>query len=126
MSSFWERLFGRGEGQGTGKQAKSRLQFVLLHDRLAIAPEKMEEMKAEILDVIRKYITVDAEHFDIALQRRESASLLVAEIPFLRMESGEADEDSDAPVKPAEATIKRSTRESKRVESEREAGEDEA
>jgi cell division topological specificity factor len=123
MSSFWERLFGRGEGQGTGKQAKSRLQFVLLHDRLAIAPEKMEEMKAEILDVIRKYITVDAAHFDIALQRRESASLLVAEIPFLRMESGEADENTDVPVMESDATVKRKTGESPRTQTEPDSAE---
>jgi cell division topological specificity factor len=94
MASIWERLFGRGdEVNGSGKQAKSRLQFVLLHDRMAIAPEKMEEMKAEILEVIKKYLTVDSAHFDIALQRRESASLLVAEIPFLRMETPVTDVD---------------------------------
>jgi cell division topological specificity factor len=86
MASFLDRLLGRGETQGSSKQAKSRLQFVLLHDRLAIAPEKMEEMKAEILEVIAKYVTVDTEHFDLALERRDSASLLVAEIPFLRGE----------------------------------------
>ncbi|MDX2138552.1 MAG: cell division topological specificity factor MinE [Chloroflexota bacterium] len=94
MANIWERLFGRGEdANGTGKQAKSRLQFVLLHDRMAIAPEKMEEMKAEILEVIKKYLTVDSAQFDIALQRRESASLLVAEVPFLRMEAANVETD---------------------------------
>jgi cell division topological specificity factor len=94
MASIWERLFGRGDDvNGSGKQAKSRLQFVLLHDRMAIAPEKMEEMKAEILEVIKKYLTVDSAHFDIALQRRESASLLVAEVPFLRMEAADTETD---------------------------------
>ncbi len=94
MANWWDRLFGRGgDADGTGKQAKSRLQFVLLHDRLAIAPEKMEAMKAEILDVIKKYIQVDTEHLDIALQRRENASLLVAEVPYLnaRMETPDSD-----------------------------------
>jgi cell division topological specificity factor len=93
MANWWERLLGRGDNDGTGKQAKSRLQFVLLHDRLAIAPEKLEAMKAEVLEVIKKYIQVDTEHFDIALQRRESASLLVAEVPYLtsRLEAPDPD-----------------------------------
>jgi cell division topological specificity factor len=95
MANWWDRLLGRGgDADGTGKQAKSRLQFVLLHDRLAIAPDKMEAMKAEILDVIKKYIQVDTEHFDINLQRRESASLLVAEVPYLnsRLETPSAED----------------------------------
>lgn len=93
MATWWDRLLGRGDADGSGKQAKSRLQFVLLHDRLAIAPEKMEAMKAEILDVIKKYIQVDTEHFDIALQRRESASLLVAEVPYLNSRIETTDPD---------------------------------
>ncbi|MCL4250030.1 MAG: cell division topological specificity factor MinE [Anaerolineae bacterium] len=83
MSSFWERLLGRSNLRGTGQQAKDRLQFVLLHDRLNMSPERMEAMKQEILAVISKYVSVDEQKVDIALQRRDSASLLIAEVPFL-------------------------------------------
>jgi cell division topological specificity factor len=101
MANFLERLFGRGSHSGTGQIAKDRLQFVLLHDRLNLAPERMEEMKREILAVISKYLTIDNDQVDIALQRRDSASLLVAEVPFLRVESGGSEAD-DQPDKPAE------------------------
>ncbi|MBE0690429.1 MAG: cell division topological specificity factor MinE, partial [Anaerolineae bacterium] len=71
MSNFWERLLGRVNVRGSGQQAKDRLQFVLLHDRLNMSPERMEAMKREILDVISKYVSIDSDNVDIALQRRE-------------------------------------------------------
>ena len=48
----------------------------------------MEEMKQEILAVISKYVSVDSDNVDIALQKRERDSLLVAEIPFLKTLEG--------------------------------------
>ncbi|MCA9903937.1 MAG: cell division topological specificity factor MinE [Anaerolineae bacterium] len=93
MSSFWERLLGRSNVRGTGQQAKDRLQFVLLHDRLNMSPERMEAMKQEILAVISKYVSIDEQKVDIALQRRDSASLLIAEVPFLTTVQSDADEE---------------------------------
>ena len=40
-------------------------------------------MKAEILAVISRYVDVDSEKVDIALEQRNRDSLIVAEIPFL-------------------------------------------
>lgn len=95
MSSFWERLLGRSNLRGTGQQAKDRLQFVLLHDRLNMSPERMEAMKQEILAVISKYVSVDEQKVDIALQRRDSASLLIAEVPFLTTVHSDDDEEDE-------------------------------
>ena len=95
MSNFWERLLGRVNVRGSGQQAKDRLQFVLLHDRLNMSPERMEAMKREILDVISKYVSIDSDNVDIALQRRESASLLIAEVPFIK--TVESIDDDEAP-----------------------------
>ncbi len=83
MQDFLGRLFGR-TSKGTGNLAKERLQFVLIHDRINIPPEKMEEMKREILAVIAKYVTIDSDNVDIALQNRDRVGLLVAEVPFVK------------------------------------------
>lgn len=100
MSSFFERVLGRGASRGSGSKAKERLQFILVHDRINLPPEKLEEMKQEILAVISKYVSVDSDHVDIALQKRERESLLVAEIPFTKAAEGpDPDEDDEAPVK---------------------------
>jgi cell division topological specificity factor len=82
MSGFFDRMLGRSSGKGSGSTAKQRLQFILVHDRINLPPEQLQAMKAEILGVISKYVSVDIENVDIALQQRDRDSLIVAEIPF--------------------------------------------
>ncbi len=75
-------LFGRSK-LGSGKTAKDRLRFVLQHDRIHLPPERMEEMKREILAVIVKYLVVDQDHVEIDLEQRDRRqSKLIAEVPF--------------------------------------------
>lgn len=94
MASFLDRVFGRSSSRGSGSKAKERLQFILVHDRINLPPEKLEAMKQEILAVISKYVSVDSNNVDIALQKRERESLLVAEIPFTKAAEG-LDGDTD-------------------------------
>jgi cell division topological specificity factor len=91
MTGFFERLFGMGNAKGSSATARERLQFILVHDRINLPPEQLQMMKAEILEVISRYVNVTSEHVDIALQQRDRDSLLVAEIPFTKaVESDEA------------------------------------
>ena len=84
MTSLLSRLFGRSR-KGSGTTAKDRLRFVLQHDRINLPPERMEQMKREILAVIAKYLVVDQERVEIALEQRDRQhSKLVAEIPFTK------------------------------------------
>lgn len=82
MSGFFDRMLGRSSSKSSSSLAKERLQFILVHDRINLPPERMEAMKAEILAVISKYVAVDQDNVDIALQQRNRDSLIVAEIPF--------------------------------------------
>ena len=77
-------IFGRFRGQkeGSGAKAKERLQLILVHDRINLPPQRLEEMKREILAVISKYVSVDNQNVEIALHQRDRNNLLVAEIPF--------------------------------------------
>lgn len=84
MASFLDRLFRRTR-QGTGAIARDRLRFVLQHDRINLPPERMEEMKRDILAVIVKYLVIDSDRVEIALEQRDhSHSKLIAEIPFVK------------------------------------------
>jgi cell division topological specificity factor len=99
MSGFLDRMFGRSS-KGTGRTAKDRLQFILVHDRINLPPERLKQMKEEILAVISKYVEIDRERVDIALEQRDrSNSKIIAEIPFQKgMEvppAADIDEDSD-------------------------------
>ena len=81
MTNLLSRLFGRAR-KGSGATAKDRLRFVLQHDRINLPPERMEEMKREILAVIVKYLVVDKDRVEIDLEQRDRThSKLVAEIP---------------------------------------------
>src|SRR5215216_2367752 len=98
MPEFLDRILGRAPAKKSGSMAKERLQFILVHDRINLPPERMEAMKKEILEVIAKYVSVDNENVDIALQKRERNSLLVAEIPFLKtLEASEFEDPDDKP-----------------------------
>jgi cell division topological specificity factor len=100
MSSFFDRLFGKPGKSGSSATAKERLQFILVHDRINLPPERLEEMKAEILRVISKYVSVDSDHVDIALQKRERSPYLVAEIPFQHRAELPDDDAPEAPPRP--------------------------
>lgn len=95
MTSFFERIFGRN--RGTSSTAKDRLQLLLIHDRINLPPERLQAMKEEILAVISKYVPVDVDSVDIALEQRDRfKSKIVAEFPFAApTRAGDIDENSD-------------------------------
>ncbi len=101
MASFFDRMFWRNR-EGSSSTAKDRFRFVLQYDRINIPPEKMEEMKREILEVISKYVAIDREKVDIALEQRDrDHSKIVAEIPFakdkvLQIGGSQEEDDSEA------------------------------
>ncbi len=83
MSGFWDRLLGRRQ-QGSGKDAKERLQLVLVTDRSDLSPEKMQAMKDEIMAVISKYVNIARDKVEINIEQRQRDSWLVADIPILK------------------------------------------
>jgi len=82
MSSFWERLLGRHQA-GSGKDAKQRLQLVLVTDRSDLSPEKLAAMKDEIMAVISKYVNIARDKVEINVEQRQRDSWLVADIPII-------------------------------------------
>ena len=86
MTGFFDRMLGKNANKGSGATAKDRLKMVLVHDRIKISPEKMAEMKAEIVAVIAKYLPdVDPESVGIAIEQSDRfQNKLVAEIPFIQ------------------------------------------
>lgn len=98
MSNFFDRMLGRNR-ESSASQAKQRLQFVLVHDRINLPPEMLKAMKEEILAVISKYVAVAGDDVDIALQQRDrNDNRLIAEVPFSKMHRTEDvdDEENDA------------------------------
>ncbi len=80
MADWWERLFG--QKQTSANQAKERLKLVLIHDRTDLAPGQMEKLKNELLQVISKYIEIDATAVNISMMQEGREQRLVADIPL--------------------------------------------
>lgn len=67
--------------------AKDRLKLILIHDRGEIAPEIIDKIREEILEVISKYIDIQMEDVEISVNKSgddegENTSALVANIPI--------------------------------------------
>ena len=60
--------------------AKQRLKLVLIQDRLELAPEKLEEMKREIWNVVSKYMVVNEEFMEFDVRRLDELTVLVSNI----------------------------------------------
>lgn len=102
MANFFDRMLGRQPKEGSGSMARNRLQLVLVHDRISLPPERLRELKEELLAVIARYVPVDGSAIDISLvQPDRNSSKIVAEIPFgkgtIQLEGGLHDytEDDD-------------------------------
>lgn len=68
-----------------GSSVKDRLQLVLLHDRSDISPDTMEEMRKEMIEVIRRYLEIDETKIEFAIETEERSAALVANIPVKTM-----------------------------------------
>ena len=72
----------------SGNVAKDRLKLVLVSDRANCSSEMMEMMKNDIIEVISRYMDIDAEALDVKITETESDSnngtvpALVANIPI--------------------------------------------
>jgi cell division topological specificity factor len=102
MANFFDRMLGRQPKEGSGSMARNRLQLVLVHDRISLPPERLRELKEELLAVIARHVPVDGNTVDITLvQPDRNSSKIVAEIPFgkgaIQLEGGLHDytEDDD-------------------------------
>ena len=67
--------------------AKDRLKLILIHDRGNISSDTLNQMRKEILDVLSKYIEIEADDVEIAVTKSDeiegdAVSSLIANIPI--------------------------------------------
>ncbi|MBC7476288.1 MAG: cell division topological specificity factor MinE [Candidatus Sericytochromatia bacterium] len=86
LTTLLDKIIGRQE-KNSKNDAKKRLQLVLLHDRIDLPSEKMEEMKKEIFAVVSKYIDIDIDALEMNLEKLDQCVALVANIPIRKAKS---------------------------------------
>ncbi len=60
--------------------ARRRLQLVLMHDRLDLSPDMMEQMKQEIWEVVSRYMVVEDDFLEFDIRRLDELVVLVSNI----------------------------------------------
>ncbi len=80
MSTFFDRIFGREKR--SAKQAKDRLQLVLIHDRIDMNPGIMETLKDELIEVISRHVEIDPTAVRIEMNQDGRQQRLIADIPL--------------------------------------------
>ncbi len=64
----------------TKDTARQRLRLVLMHDRLDLAPETMENMKQEMWEVVSRYMVIEEDFLEFEVRRLDELMVLVSNI----------------------------------------------
>ena len=80
MIEWVKKLFGAPTSSAT---AKERLRLVLMTDHLALAPELIDSMKRDLVDVISRYVEVDREKVEVSFEQEDRVLAMLANIPIV-------------------------------------------
>ncbi|MBV8639706.1 MAG: cell division topological specificity factor MinE [Candidatus Eremiobacteraeota bacterium] len=101
MIEWVKKMFGQTPSSST---AKERLRLVLMTDHLALAPEIIESMKRDLVDVISRYVEVDREKVEVNFEREDKALAMLANIPITAVaRPNKPEEEPKAKAEPAPA-----------------------
>jgi cell division topological specificity factor len=78
---FLKKLFG--SAPPSSSTAKERLRLVLMTDHLALAPEIIDQMKRDLVDVISRYVEVDRDKIEVNFEQQDKALAMLANIPII-------------------------------------------
>jgi cell division topological specificity factor len=91
MIEFFRKIFGQ---PGSSSTAKERLRLVLMSDHLTLAPEMIDKLKSDLVDVISKYVEVDRDKIEVNFEEHDKALAMLANIPILSVNRPNSDDDS--------------------------------
>lgn len=85
MLELLQRLFRRDTQKSSKNVAQERLRLVLMHDRMDLSPLVLEDLRKDLMDVIKEYMDIDENEMVIDLEQDKKCVALVANIPVVKM-----------------------------------------
>jgi cell division topological specificity factor len=83
LQELFDRLFSRSASQKTSRETvKHRLKILLAHDRTDLSPAMVEKMRQEIIEVVSRYVEIDAEGAEFLLESDQRSTALIANLPI--------------------------------------------
>ena len=108
--------------ESTKETACNRLRVVLMQDRTNLTPELMERMRAELVELLSKYVEMDKEALELNLEQDGEQVALMLSIPVIRAK----DEEEIKAALEAEDNKSEETGEAEETSEESENSEDES
>lgn len=99
LLEWFRKTFGTPSSSSV---AKERLRLVLLSDHLALAPDVIDALRRDLLEVISRYVEVDEAHCDVSFEHKERGIAMLANVPILSLK---AREDPPEPPPPSEPPV---------------------
>ena len=98
ISQFVEMIFPWNSNKNSRDEAKRRLQLILAHDRASINPAMLNLMQEEILAVVARYVEVNQDEVEIALENSDRMTALIANLPIVKFKRIPTQEENSLPV----------------------------
>lgn len=80
MDNLFQKIFSKEPS--SADKAKDRLRLVLIKDRTDLTAATMEALKDDLLEVLSRYIQIDADDMQIDITRDGRQQRLIADIPI--------------------------------------------
>ncbi len=85
LNRLIKRLAGQ---QKSSSEAKKRLHFALVYDKLEVNEDILHNLQNDIVEVISTYFEIDRDALNLELQRKGDTSALVFNTPILQVKKG--------------------------------------